>query len=179
GAGLGLLFLFRRCFPSGKYPRSSEAVSTFSQVVGTVYAVIMAFMLYTVWTQYQTAEANADREAQSSVNLYQLAGQLPEPDRSQIRKVASAYVHLVVNDEWKRMPSGHMSRVAYSLLNHLWSDATSVEAATVSDRVLFDHILTELSNLSEARRQRLLALQRRLASILWVVLVVGGILTVS
>src|SRR5207248_8679082 len=110
-AGLAMLFLFRRAFPAGRYPRSNEAVSTFSQVVGTVYALIMAFMLYTVWTQYQTAEANADREAQSSVNLYQLAGQLPEPDRSQIRKVSSAYVHLVVNDEWKRMPSGHMSRV--------------------------------------------------------------------
>jgi hypothetical protein len=178
-AGLAMLLLFRRCFPARRFARSNEAVSTFSQVVGTVYAVIMAFMLYTVWTGYQTAAANADREAQSMVNLYQLAGQLPEPDRTLIRKVASAYVHLVVNDEWNRMPTGHMSRVAYALLNHLWSSSTAVEAATVSDRVLFDHVLTELSNLSEARRQRLLTLRRRLASILWVVLVVGGILTVS
>jgi len=174
-----LLFAIRWAFPHPRFPRSDEAVSTVSLLIGTVYAVMLAFMLYTVWTQFQTAEATADREAQAMVNLHYLAGQLPEPHRSNIRRTSEAYVKLVVADEWDRMPKGEMSRVAFALLNKLWQASTAVEASTLSDRVLFDHILTELSAASESRRLRMLSLHRRLAPILWVVLVVGGVLTLA
>ena len=42
-------------------------------VLGTTYAVIVGFMLYTVWIDFGSAELNADAEANSLVNLYRLA----------------------------------------------------------------------------------------------------------
>ena len=42
-------------------------------VLGTTYAVIVGFMLYTVWISYGAAELNAEAEASSLVNVYRLS----------------------------------------------------------------------------------------------------------
>ena len=42
-------------------------------VLGTTYAVIVGFMLYTVWINFGAADLNADAEANSLVNVYRLS----------------------------------------------------------------------------------------------------------
>ena len=46
-------------------------------ILGTTYAVIVGFMLYTVWTNFGLADLNADAEANAVVNVYRLAEGLP------------------------------------------------------------------------------------------------------
>src|ERR1700759_5539726 len=55
-------------------------------VLGTTYAVIIGFMLYTVWTNFGTAELNADAEANSVVNLYRLADGLPSEQSAKMKE---------------------------------------------------------------------------------------------
>jgi hypothetical protein len=50
---------------------------------------------------------------------------------------------------------------------------------TTSQQVALDHALTELSSMTEHRRIRQLEAVHRLPSILWAVLVLGSILTIS
>ena len=57
-------------------------------VLGTTYAVIVGFMLYTVWTNFGAADTNASAEANSLINVYQLAEGLPASQRDELRKAA-------------------------------------------------------------------------------------------
>ena len=55
-------------------------------VLGTTYAVIVGFMLFAVWSDFQDAEQNAQEEASCLINLYWASGGLPEAEREEIRK---------------------------------------------------------------------------------------------
>ena len=78
-------------------------------ILGTIYAVMIGFMLYAVWNNYQTAETNATNEANDLVNLYRAADGLTPMQRDQIQQFAQSYVNAVVSKEWPEMeaaPSG-------------------------------------------------------------------------
>src|SRR5215472_5060484 len=45
-------------------------------VIGTTYAVILAFTLSGVWSMAQQAQANEEQEANALVNVYRIASQL-------------------------------------------------------------------------------------------------------
>src|ERR1700761_9651842 len=68
-------------------------------VLGTTYAVIVGFMLYTVWTNFGAADTNASAEANSLINVYQLAEGLPASQRDELRKAANTYADTGLNVE--------------------------------------------------------------------------------
>src|SRR5271156_6311359 len=57
-------------------------------ILGTTYAVIIGFMLYTVWINFGAAELNADAEANSLVNLYRLADGLTPTEGARLKTLA-------------------------------------------------------------------------------------------
>src|ERR1700680_2159223 len=65
-------------------------------ILGTTYAVILGFMLYTVWTDFGAANLNADNEASALGNVYRLAEGLPGPQRGQIEALARSYAEAVI-----------------------------------------------------------------------------------
>src|ERR1700753_4222520 len=70
-------------------------------VLGTTYAVIIGFMLYTVWIDYGAADLNADAEANALVNLYRLSDGLTSQQAQAIRALTRSYGDAVVDHEWK------------------------------------------------------------------------------
>src|ERR1700748_1853411 len=72
-------------------------------VLGTTYAVIVGFMLYTVWIDFGAAELNAEAEANSLVNVYRLSDGLPTDQGTKLKTLARAYGDAVVDHEWGEM----------------------------------------------------------------------------
>ena len=64
----------------GAEPRSvhNDVIGWQIAILGTIYAVMIGFMLYAVWNNFQTAETNANNEANDLVNLYRAADGLPQ-----------------------------------------------------------------------------------------------------
>src|ERR1700761_2546654 len=65
-------------------------------ILGTTYAVILGFMLYAVWTDFDTATQNVEMEANSLTNLYRLAEGLPDGSRVELQKLAREYAERVI-----------------------------------------------------------------------------------
>jgi hypothetical protein len=88
-----LLFMvgLNRVWPWEKRRNHNELIGWQLSILGTTYAVIMGFMLYAVWTAFGEAALNADLESNSVVNVYHLADVLPEPQRTQLRRMALSY----------------------------------------------------------------------------------------
>src|SRR6202046_5480129 len=66
-------------WPAEKRRAHNDLIGWQLSVLGTTYAVIVGFMLYTVWIDFGTADLNTDAEANSLVNIYRLtSGLAPE-----------------------------------------------------------------------------------------------------
>jgi Protein of unknown function (DUF4239) len=146
-------------------------------VLGTTYAVIIGFMLYTVWTDYGAASSNATQEASQIVKLNRLAAGLPEPQQSEMRSLSIAYTNAVLDREWAEMAQGRVATESNELSRKMWHSLMSIKGGTYSETNAVDHSLYELSTLMASRQARQLAVTSKLPAILWVVLVMGGVLT--
>jgi hypothetical protein len=142
------------------------------------YAVLLAFVVIAVWQDYKTAQTNVESEAHELAGVYFLASQLPEPDRTRIQDLARTYARVVVEEEWPMMAGGQTSPRADSLLRRLTSKILEFDPHTEGEQVLYESGLKQLHDAADARRSRLLEVREGIPDLLWVVLVVGGVITV-
>jgi len=147
-------------------------------ILGTTYAVILGFMLYTVWTAFGAADVNVDLEANALVNMHGLAEGLAEPQRSQLQALARSYAEAAVNRDWPQMLLARDPDGTITINASMWKTLMSVKSASPTQINAADHALYELSALTEHRRIRALQNDSRLPGVLWCVLLIGGTLTI-
>jgi len=174
-----MLLALNRVWPSQKREVHNDLIGWQLGVLGTTYAVIIGFMLYTVWTNFGAAELNADAEANAVVNIYRLAEGLPDAQQGQLRAMARSYADVVVNKEWPAMARMESATASSEIGRQMWHILMSVKAATPEELTAEDHALYELSAMSEHRRIRQLQSVSKLPAILWCVLLIGGFVTVT
>jgi Protein of unknown function (DUF4239) len=148
-------------------------------VLGTTYAVILGFMLYTVWIDFGSAELNADAEANSLVNLYRLSDGLSPNEGARVKALARAYGDAVVYQEWGEMATNAMPSETRGIARQMWQTLMASKAASPTEIAAEDHALYELSALAGFRRIRLVESASRIPGVLWFVLVVGGVVTIA
>ena len=73
GGSLLFMWSLNRIWPWEKRHAHNDLIGWQLSILGTTYAVILGFMLYTVWTNYGLAKLNADNEANALGNIYRLA----------------------------------------------------------------------------------------------------------
>jgi protein-S-isoprenylcysteine O-methyltransferase Ste14 len=173
------LVVVQRLVPPDRREAQNNVAGFIYAVLGVAYAVVLAFMLIAVWEDYKTAQINVESEAHELAGVYFLASQLPEPQRTHVQDLARMYARVVVEQEWPMMEQGQTNPRADSLLRQLRLELLEFDPRTEGEQVLYEQGLTDLHNAIDARRSRLLEVREGIPSLLWVVLVVGGVITVS
>jgi hypothetical protein len=176
-----LLFMWglNRVWPWERRHAHNDLIGWQLSILGTTYAVILGFMLYTVWTNFGTAELNAEDEANALGNLYRLAAGLPEQQRGQIETLARSYAEIVINDDWPQMQAGLMPESSHKENQQMWRTLMSIQTHSPAEITAEDHAISELSALTEHRRIRLLQNASRLPEVLWFLLIIGGAVTIA
>ncbi len=78
GAALLFLLLVTRASTAPSRKESNDFTGAVVAVIGTTYAVILAFTLSGVWSMFQQAQANEEQEANALVNVFRIATQLQD-----------------------------------------------------------------------------------------------------
>jgi Protein of unknown function (DUF4239) len=174
-----LLFLWTldRIWPSNLRRTHNDIIGWQVGVLGTIYAVIMGFMLYAVWTSYQEADINAEAEANCLVSVFRLADGLPAPQRDEVHQLARQYANIVIDQEWPLMHRGELGLAGHNTVQELWTVVLQTKPTTFAEQTSMNLALTEISTMTEHRRVRQLESQSKLPGILWMVLIVGGAIT--
>lgn len=147
-------------------------------VLGTTYAVILGFMLFTVWTSYGAAAVNSDLEADAAMNVYRVATALPEPQRTKLQNLARAYVDSVLTNEWPQMDRGVTPERTSVISTEMWKTILDSQVTTPAQINAQDHELTHVSELTKYRLTRIVQSSDKLPPVLWWVLLTGGALTI-
>jgi hypothetical protein len=178
-AAMLFMVLLNRLWPREQRHAHNDLIGWQLGILGTTYAVILGFMLYTVWTTFGAAELNVDLEANAVRNVYRLAEGLPEPQRTRLQSLSRSYADAVIDRDWSEMARDQIPELSHQINQDMWKTLMSVKAASPTEIVAEDHALSELSALTEHRRTRLLQSAYQLPTIFWCVLLVGGLLTVT
>lgn len=173
------LVVVRHWIPLPVRERHTAAIGTIYAAVYVLFSLSAGFSLFSVWQQFQTARQTTEAEASSVETIYRLGEGLPEPGRGQVQQLAESYARDVVEVEWPLLERARSSPRADTLLDELRQGVQEVEPTTDAQGALRTEALAELAELEEDRVLRLVLVTEGLPYILWVVLVVGGILTVA
>jgi Protein of unknown function (DUF4239) len=179
GGSLLFMWCLNRLWPWEKRHAHNDLIGWQLGILGTTYAVILGFMLYTVWTNFGAAKLNAENEANALENIYRLAEGLPQPQRGQMEALARSYASAVIDEDWPQMAADHVPEESRKVNEDLWKTLMSVKTGSPTEIIAEDHALSELSSLTEHRRIRLLQNATRLPAVLWCVLIIGGIVTIG
>ena len=178
-AALGVLFVLRRQWTPAKLKETNDISGFYIGAIGTIYAVSIAFMLSGVWLQFDEAEVNTEKEANCLVSFFRLAKGLPIAEQNQLQELAQTYAKVMVDEEWDAMARREVSPRGVEINEALWQQVTGMKVNTPGEQEIFDHLITELTSMTEHRRIRMLQSRKSLPGILWAVLIVGGIVTVG
>lgn len=178
GSMLFMLAL-NRLWPQEKRQVHNELIGWQLGILGTTYAVILGFMLYTVWTTFGEANLNTDLEANALRNVYRLAEGLPAPQRVRLAELCRSYADAVITKDWPGMAHGGVPEDSHLINQAMWKTLMSVKTASPSEITAEDHAISELSALTEHRRTRLIQSAYHLPTIFWCVLIAGGLLTIA
>lgn len=176
-----ILFLYAvvRTLPTHSRKESNDFTSAVVAVIGTTYAVLLAFMLANVWNMFQQAQINAEQEANDLVNVYRLASLLQDPARGQIQELARNYASDVVNIEFPSMSRDEMPQRQVGPVGKIWVAASQIRPHTNEESQVMAELMSTLRSLTEHRRIRIMQSHESLPAILWAVLITGGVITVA
>jgi len=177
-SSLAFLVLVHRYWPPEQRRQHNDLIGWQITVLGTTYAVVLGFMLYAVWTNFELADGNAEAEANCLVNVVRSAQGLAAADKQAIEDLAGQYVNIMLTKEWPDMSRVTVSPASDRCIQKLWAVVTRVQAHSSSEQISLDHAYTELSKMTEHRRLRQLQVNAGLPGILWAVLAVGAIVTI-
>lgn len=145
-----------------------HGVGAFVGVVGGLYGIIMAFLMFVVWDQFNRVQMGLTKEASALEHLCGVAGCLSEASCvKRIRLQAKQYVKSTAGDEPQRLAKRENSVIAREHFGALCQAVGGAEAKTERDRAVFDELLRALARVIEARDDRLSVSATRIPGTLW------------
>jgi len=176
---IGGQLLVRRANKHSEFKNHHDVADPMLSIVGTLFAVLLGFMVANAMTRFEEARITVQQEANAVMDLFRISEGIPDTDKTKLRQDLQSYVRVVINDEWPRMAHKESSQMATDLCDKIWSDCATFKPKEDCHNNLQQKMLDTVSQLSDARRVRLYAMHNGLPISLWVVLFAGGIATLS
>lgn len=184
---VGGLMLVQRLVPVEVRQGHNEVAGFIYAVIGVIYAVILALVVIAVWEDFGRARDTVEGEANAAAEIFWYAHSLPEPEGHHVQELVRSYAEEVVEVEWPLMEQGQAPPMessretpsGWALIDDIRATMQGLEPQTEADQELYAEGLDQVEQLADARRMRLVAAQEGLPTVLWVVLVSGGMAVVA
>lgn len=173
------LVVVRAAVPHDYLQPSNDVGGGYLQTVGTIYAVLLAFVVFVVWTQSNDARRLVERQADELADVIRITAALPGPVAGRVAAAARVYAREAADREWPLLAGGGSDPRASDLFDALWAELAAFEPATPREEVLFGEAASRLSEAGDARADLLHCGRVRLPVLLWLLLLSGAVGTVG
>lgn len=173
------LAVARRSLHRHDLAKIQEVASYLFGVVGTLYAVILGLVVVDSMSRFSEARLTVEAEANAISDIVLFASQVPGEGQRRARRCAEAYVESVSEVEWPLMASGETSPATRKLALDLSTALLSFEPRTEREQEIFAGQVEALGQFWNSRRARSATAGRDgLPPLEWLILIVGGLITV-
>lgn len=173
-----MLLVRRHLVPSGGYFRNHNTSAGAFGVVGTAYAVLLAFVIFSSFASYQAARSAAGEEAVAVGQLSATTAYFAPQDRRDLQGELVCYARAVVRDEWPAMRRGQESTHVNAWTERLDASVDQLRVVTGKQQVAFAHWLDESALRLEGRRGRIAEATPFVPPFVWVVLGIAGTIVI-
>jgi hypothetical protein len=181
------LVLVQRLVPVAIRKEHNDVAGFIYAALGVIYAVLLALVVIAVWEESARARITVESEANALAEIFWLAHGLPEPEGPHVQELARSYAEEVADKEWPLMEQGRTPLLeknqaiprGWVLIDDIRASLQGYDPRTEAEQELYAEGLDQVQRLADARRTRLVQAEESLPTVLWVVLVVGGIVAVG
>lgn len=171
--------LVRRRAPEGGWftdlTRSAGSLS----VIGTMFAVMLAFVILFSLQSFQRAREGTNVEAVSVTELSSVAAVFPSPTGDRLHGGLVCYGRAVVHDEWPAMRNGQSSTLVESWVDRMQNDFAAAAPDESRHEAAYAQWFDESAQRRDGRRERLAEASPFLPMPLWFALGIGATLTLA
>jgi hypothetical protein len=171
-------FVLHRWIGHQQLASNNEIAGFKFATVGVIYAVMLAFAVIVVWEKFSLAETTVIDEAGAAATVYRLAGGA-DVDMTKMRDAMRTYLHAAVEKDWPSMQRGKGNPETRQALDALYAAAVAVAHDQPLHPAVAEQLFEQLDTITQSRRSRLHLSAGIVPSIIWIVLYVGAVLTVS
>jgi hypothetical protein len=175
---LGGMFLVRKYYSHEIMQEHHAVAGPFLSIIATLYAVVVGFIVVDAMNSFQSARLNVEREANCIHDMWHLAQGIPDPVKSDMRKLCLEYADTMVNYEWPSMAAGQFSDQGHPIFTRLWHDVVGYQPKNDADSMFLSQMVTELQAAGDARHSRLLAARSSYDPAIWIVIGAGSVIVV-
>jgi hypothetical protein len=177
-AALAGLRLVRKKYSTEALKENHEVAAIIFNAFGLLYGVVVAFVVFVTWSGYDDATKNLQMEANEIDDLFHISKAFPDPANKIIERGLIDYIASVYNDELNRMSQGDVNLHSRAMAN-LITVFYGIDEKSISNKELYAESMKRLNNLAQYRRLRIFAGKNEVPPVIWLVLLVGGAITVS
>lgn len=173
-----MMLFVRRRISLEKLRLHHDVTDPLLAVLGTLFAILLGFMIANAMQRFENARATVQDEAGAVGDVFRLADGLPSSEKTELRKHCLIYCDEVIDSEFKEMRHDRMTEKAWSIYDALWQDSTRYQPHTEAQNNIHQMLLSSMAKVGECRRARFAQLTYCLPPTLWFILIFGGVSTV-
>ena len=145
----------------------------------TIYGITLGLIAVSTWETSSSVAGLASREAATIAALYRDAGGFASPLRENLRGKLRDYTSFVIEKEWPAQRHGIILTDGRRILNDFQTPLYANEPTTEGLRILQAEAIRTFNELVELRRQRTEAVDQSVPKEIWLVILMGGALTIA
>ena len=143
------------------------SLGAFITIFGTLYGIMMAFIVFEVWNEHAKTSALIDAEAQACERLYRLMLYFRDDKMTlQIKRALEKYMKQVIADRFQTLGVGKRNDQLSKTFRLISKIIQDVKFDDDHDQIVFDHVLAQYGTLSTIRTERINQSLMRLPTIL-------------
>jgi hypothetical protein len=174
----GLLLVRRFVLPRLRISHhDGHFCGTIVHSVMVFYGLALALIAVNVFETYADVSKIVSQEATASAMLYRDVSGYPEPIRSQLQAGLRDYVFQIIHEAWPLQAHGQVPSRGVEMMNSFQTTLVAFEPATEGQKLLHAETLRAYNNLIQARRMRVDAVLTHLPEVMWIVIVLGAIIS--
>jgi hypothetical protein len=177
--GVALMYAVRRTTRKDQFLLDTTRGSAIFGVVGTAFAVLLAFVMFVAFQSFNEARDSSEAESAAVGSMFRTARFFDPAERDALQGELSCYARAVVHQEWPAMrDDGQSSPVVDEWRLDIEITMRGMDVRTPVEQAGFRELLQERTTRSGARRERLLEADPIISAPVWFILALGGLSTV-
>jgi hypothetical protein len=177
---LTMVFFLRRIFPVGGIFTDSDRAAGIFGVLGTSFAVLLAFVIFLSFETFGNAKQAASVEAVAVQELYRDAQLFAPEEREQLEGQLICYARAVIDDGWRAMrEQQRTSRLVDEWVLRLEVTSNRVDLSDPQSAVGYEQWNTQSSERRDGRRARVAEATPFVPPPLWYALLLGAVLLLT
>jgi Protein of unknown function (DUF4239) len=176
---LVIVYFARKRVPGGGLFTDSNWAAAAFGVLGTSFAVLLAFVIFLAFESYANAKERSSAEAVAVTELYRDAKLFSDPTGSEVRGQLICYARAVIHDEWPAMREQRTSPAVEKWIERLDATVDAASLAGSRQEIGYSSWLDRMVERREGRRGRLGEAAPFVPAPLWAMLLVAAALLIG